>query len=127
MTRINVVPVEELCDKHLRAEFREITRIPNCVARGRYNLKGAPDRYTLGKGHVKFFYTRLAWLRTRYIDVYEECLRRGFNMNFIWPDYQFHYTLYNGWRPTEEALRINRQRIKQRMPKNAKFTRRIRW
>ncbi|HGJ5874346.1 MAG TPA: pyrimidine dimer DNA glycosylase/endonuclease V [Arsenophonus apicola] len=33
MTRINVIPPNELCDQHLLAEHRELTRIPN------YNVK----------------------------------------------------------------------------------------
>ena len=57
MTRINVgIPPEELTDKHLLAEHREIKRIPNCIAKGKYNMDGIPDRFKLGKGHVKFFY-----------------------------------------------------------------------
>jgi hypothetical protein len=31
MTRINLIPVEELTDQHLLAEHREIKRIPNAV------------------------------------------------------------------------------------------------
>lgn len=33
MTRINLVPPEELCDQHLLAEHRELTRIPNAGER----------------------------------------------------------------------------------------------
>lgn len=36
MTRINVVPPSELCDQHLLAEFRELTRIPNGVLYGKF-------------------------------------------------------------------------------------------
>lgn len=57
MTRINVVPVEELCDQHLLAEHRELTRIPNAVARGRFSLLGQPADYKLGEGHVRFSLT----------------------------------------------------------------------
>ena len=49
MTRINLVKVEELSDQHLIAEYREL---PRCLKQ-KVNLKDAPDRYTLGKGHVK--------------------------------------------------------------------------
>lgn len=31
MTRINTIPVQELCDSHILAEIREITRIPNTI------------------------------------------------------------------------------------------------
>ena len=74
MTRINCgIPVEELCDKHLMAEHREIKRIPNCVKRGRYNLENQPELFTLGKGHVKFFYDKLGYLKKRYIEIHNEC------------------------------------------------------
>ena len=54
MTRINLVPPAELCDQHLLAEHRELTRIPNAVAKGKYHLKGQPTEYKLGEGHVRF-------------------------------------------------------------------------
>ena len=38
MTRINVVRPEELCDEHLFAEFREMTRIPNKLKAGKLAL-----------------------------------------------------------------------------------------
>jgi hypothetical protein len=38
MTRINLIPVNELTDQHLLAEHREIKRIPNVILSGRYNL-----------------------------------------------------------------------------------------
>lgn len=46
MTRINVIPVEQLTDQHLRAELREITRIPSCVVNGKFKLDGKyPKEY----------------------------------------------------------------------------------
>ena len=81
MTRINVgIPPAELVNKHLLAEHREIKRIPNCVAKGKYNMDGIPERFKLGKGHVKFFYNKLLYLKKRYIRIYEECIKRGFNI-----------------------------------------------
>lgn len=49
MTRINVVPVEELSDAWLIAEYRELPRVLN----GNFSIKDAPNRYKLGTGHVK--------------------------------------------------------------------------
>ena len=46
MTRINVgIPPAELVNQHLIAEHREIKRIPNCIAKGRYNMDGIPDKF----------------------------------------------------------------------------------
>lgn len=119
MTRINCgIPVQELTDKHLLAEHREIKRIPNCIKKGRYNLDGIPDKFTLGKGHVKFFYNKLRYLHERYLDLYCECVRRDFNVT----DYREAFMdlpekLYKGYIPTEDDRAIIRQRIKERLIK----------
>lgn len=81
MTRINVgVEPHELPGKQLLAEHREMKRIPNAVRKGRYNLDNVPEKFTLGKGHVCFFYTRLGYLLRRYRKVRAECLRRGYDV-----------------------------------------------
>lgn len=79
MTRINVgVDAWELPDKLLLAEHREITRIPNAVRRLSPSLDDLPPVFCLGRGHVRFFYNKLAFLRLRYVDLRVECERRGF-------------------------------------------------
>lgn len=81
MTRINVgILPQELPNKLLIAEHREIKRIPNVVVSGRYSMDDQPKQFTLGKGHVKFFYDKLLYLRKRYIGLNEECYARGFNV-----------------------------------------------
>lgn len=81
MTRINVgIRPEELPDRLLLAEHREITRIPNAVMTGRAVLQDLPERFTLGPGHVKFFYPRLGYLSRRYSSLLVECRRRGFQV-----------------------------------------------
>ncbi len=124
MTRINVVPVSELCNSHILAEHRELVRIPNTINSGKAKLTGVyPNEYTLGKGHVVFFYPRLKWLHNRYKEVYEECKARGFNVTWMWPE-SVPERLYNDWEVTQEALDISRERIQDRMPVNARFTKR---
>lgn len=81
MTRINVgIDAAELPDKLLLAEHREITRIPNAVKEGKAKIKDIPNTFRLGAGHVKFFYTRLLYLKNRYNTLYRECIKRGFNI-----------------------------------------------
>jgi deoxyribonuclease (pyrimidine dimer) len=123
VTRINLVPPRELGVRHLVAEYRELPRVFSLVARAvRDGRKPAdiiaPADYVLGKGHVKFFYTRLAWLADRQFELVEEMKRRGYTPQFTehmrvswanipdewWGDYQ----------PTRKAIAINRQRIKER-------------
>lgn len=122
LTRINVIPVEELHDKHLLAEYRELPRIFKASRKwhdrgGR--VRDLPQTYRLGKGHVLFFYDKLQFCFARQRALVAECRKRGFNVQFDpsrdlidWaPPY-----LLGGYMPTKRALQINRQRIKERMP-----------
>jgi len=120
MTRINVIPVEELADQHLLAEARELPRIPNAILKGRYNLSGMPSEYTLGQGHVKMFYTRLGFLKRRYDQLHRECLERGFNVEYRFPE-GLPADMMGDYTPTEHALKINRERIITRWPKKARY------
>ncbi len=85
MTRINcAIKPAELSDKHLIAELREIKRIPNHILKNKngLNMNGIPDKFTLGTGHVKFFYNKLAYLYNRYKSLYYEAKNlRGFNIS----------------------------------------------
>lgn len=123
MTRINLVEPRELCDQHLLAEHRELTRIPNAVAKGRYRLAGQPADYKLGEGHVRFFFDKMAFLQRRYEALHRECLLRGFKVKHIWPqDLPQQPDLWRDYTPSEHALALNRQRISERMPAKARFT-----
>jgi len=119
MTRINVgIPPAELVNQHLLAEHREIKRIPNCVAKGKYNMDGMPERFKLGTGHVKFFYNKLLYLKKRYVRIYEECIKRGFNVqNYIeaWND--IPKELMNDYKVRANDIRIIRERINERLSK----------
>ena len=119
MTRINVgIPPEELTDKHLLAEHREIKRIPNCIAKGKYNMEGIPDKFKLGTGHVKFFYNKLLYLKNRYISLYNECIKRGFNVqNYINAWDNVPKELMNDYIVKANDIKIIKQRINERMPK----------
>ncbi|MAO08072.1 MAG: deoxyribonuclease [Alteromonas sp.] len=117
MTRINCgIPPAELTDKHLLAEHREIKRIPNTIKSGKAKVENIPRVFTLGKGHVKFFYDKLYYLHIRYVLLYTECIKRGFKVTFYGgafeglPDH-----LYRDYCPTTEDERIIRERIKLRL------------
>ena len=86
MTRINLVEPHQLTDKHLMAEYRELPRIFTAVLKLQDNGKTPtdvtiPDHYVLGKGHMKFFYNKISWLRNRYADLFHVLLARGFNLD----------------------------------------------
>ena len=107
------------------AEHRELTRIPNAVAKGKFHLKGQPTEYKLGEGHVRFFFNKMAFLKKRYGALHAECRVRGFNVTYIWPqELSTDPALWLDYIPTEQALATNRQRIEERMPAKARFTER---
>ena len=127
MTRINVVPVEELTNLHLLGEYKEATRVFGYVRKAqeegvnKYNFNSkykVPDNYTLGTGHAIFFYNRLGYVLRRYTELAVEMGRRGYKASpvgytdlvaGIRPEWFGEYT------PTECALKINRERIEKRL------------
>ena len=122
MTRINLIPPEELHYKHLVAEYREITRVPTLArkAQSRMHKLTIPNAYTMSTGHVTFFFSRLGFIADRYESLCDEMRRRGYVCNQIARE-----DLLNGidsrfvrpYNVTPEAVELNRQRITERMPK----------
>lgn len=124
MTRINCVPVEELTTQHLVAEYRELPRVFALVRNSIYRKEPmgfkSPKEYTMGTGHVRFFYDKLEWLNNRQKELINEMLNRGYSPNYLnEPRYKWGNAIpekyWNNWTPTEEALKINRQRISDRL------------
>lgn len=127
MTRINLVPPEELTDQHLFAEWREIKMVPKSLARSikargvQGVLRMVPREFTLNTGHVSFFYDKGAYLATRYDELTDELVSRGVNFNReaeFDPDkvYLHHAAHFFGrYTPTEQALQIIRQRIAEKI------------
>ena len=123
MTRINIVPVAELADQHLVAEYREIFMVGSSLQRSikskswgdtKNNL---PKVFTLNTGHVKFFYDKGKYLHDRYIELRAEMAMRGMNPDpaRTFKAWQLPQELYNSYVPTEAAMSIVRQRIKERI------------
>ncbi|CEJ14314.1 Pyrimidine dimer DNA glycosylase [bacterium YEK0313] len=123
MTRINCVPPAELSGAHLVAEYRELPRIfalvRAAIARGETpDDRRNPAAYTLGAGHVRFFYARLGYLAARQADLVREMQARGYVPTFTDPT-----SLLTGipepwhgdWQPTPEALALNRARLAERL------------
>lgn len=133
MTRINLVPVQELMDQHLFAEFREIKMVPKSLARSirARGVQGVvnriPPSFTLNKGHVSFFYDKGAYLRKRYEQLREELDRRGVQYNRdaeFDPDGVMLVATWNGeYEPTELALCVIRARIAERIAQKPQWYR----
>lgn len=119
MTRINCVPVEELSGPHLVAEYRELPRVFGLAEKAalRSGFK-QPSHYTLGTGHVLFFYTRLGYLSKRHCQLVEEMRKREYKPSFNgvrredFPNIPDMY--WADWTPDEAAMQINRQRLEER-------------
>ena len=123
MTRINIVPLQELADQHLVAEYREMFMVGSALQRTLASknrdksLSSIPEKFTLNTGHVKFFYNKGEYLHKRYDAIVQEMKRRGMNPDperkfkrEQWPD-----ELYNDWDPNDQELSIVRQRIQERI------------
>jgi deoxyribonuclease (pyrimidine dimer) len=79
MTRINVVPVSELSDQHLLAEYHEL---PRCIKQPINIDEDVPTSYKLGKGHMKWAKMHSLWLTYRYDQLIKEMKYRGFKPNY---------------------------------------------
>lgn len=144
MTRVNLVPVTELADQHLFAEFRELKMVPKSLARSMraaeargarsheqivYDvLSKCPREYVLGTGHVSFFYDKGLYLQQRYSDLRRELARRqyAFDQNSLLdPDRVFERDarFRNDYTPTPAALALIRARIAERIAQKPEWYR----
>ena len=125
MTRINVVPVDELSDQHLIAEYRELPR----VFSQKLNLDGAPEKYCLGKGHVKWGRNHAKFIINRISQILNEMTFRGFHVSFWRPQsicalgeywYSEPVSCFKDYVPTNDDIELNRARLieKYRMRPN---------
>lgn len=111
MTRINVIPVCELSDQHLIAEYRELPR----VLKQTINVKDAPKEYHLGKGHVKWAKCHELFLVKRQMDIIREMRFRNFHVSY---GQLFDLSRFDGdYIPTIDAIKVNRDRIKEKIGK----------
>lgn len=127
MTRINIIDPRDLCDQHLLAEHRELTRIPNDIVKREGNVPLSKEKaYLLGQGHVTFFRDKLLFLKNRYDALHEECLKRGFNVSYRWPEDAINFPkLWNDYDVTDQDIALNQERINERMPGNPRFTKHL--
>lgn len=131
MTRINVVPEQELSDQHLAGEYHEIARVFELARKA--SLKYDPallpkTEYTLGKGHVQFFYDKLSFISSRYVRLalemryrsYKRQLVSGVDLRVVLEIIQSAHDAipnpgwWNDYEPTPEALALNRLRLAEK-------------
>ena len=121
MTRINIIPPEELMDQHLIAEYRETRLLTQNLRRSFQSKNGMdktkiPKQFTLNAGHILFFKDKGAYIEKRYQQLQDEMRKRGFTPTFpnidtdVWPN-----GFKNDWKPTEQDMSIVRERIALRI------------
>lgn len=126
MTRINLVPVEELSDQHLIAEYHEL---PRCIKQA-IDTSNAPANYILGKGHMKWAKHHTIFLLDRYSLLWEELLWRGFKPTYP-PSLLISCAVdntperdRNSYLPTEKDLQVSRERLIIRYKDSLRWTNR---
>jgi len=127
MTRISVgVRAIELCDAHLIKERIELLRIPNTIKNGKAVVKDIPRKFTLGTGHVKFFYDKLGYLHHRYLELTAECIQRDFNITDFSDSFVgLPSNLFNDYEEKDIDRKIVVERVNERLlgMKNLRYNR----
>jgi hypothetical protein len=115
VTRINLIPPADLTDQHLLAEYRELPRcLPLAAAAlARGDLDG-PPAFTLGAGHVRFFFTRTHWLCARHAALTAELLARGVNLTPREPLVRLP-TPDLEWKPSAADVALSLDRLRERL------------
>lgn len=128
MTRVNLIPPVCLYDQHLLAEWREIPRIPNAVrkmlqTKGSFEiLKDLPIDYTLGTGHVKFFYDKLEFIKNRHDALKEEGFKRGLKLDSITINLEDIPNIFKkDFVPSRNNIILNLSRIEEKISKKPEF------
>ena len=119
MTRINIVHPSILSRQHLLAEWHEIGRIIT-LAEGGVDPKEIPERYTLGKGHMKFFADKLGYITLRMSWLAKEMKLRGYQVDERKQIEAVARSIGVGfgqpWTPDKTDLTVNLCRLIERAP-----------
>ena len=118
--RINCIDPKELHRLHLIAEAREIKMLPKSLLRTMNSKKGLDMSkiskvYTLNTGHGYFFYNKLQYIYNRFECLKEEMIRRGYKCESTEIVKLNVPHLMNDWIPTEDDMKVNRERIELRI------------
>ena len=129
MTRINLVDPYVLTNKQLRAEYRELPRIPNKVRKWYHGYSWTPSSFRMGSGHECFFSDKLFFLLKRHRLIKAEIARRKSLHPWRWKgsysiDLEFTYEelaiivpeLCNDWTPSSADILISMNRLVEKIP-----------
>ncbi len=114
MVRVNLINPKNLSDQHLVAEYREILMLLG-YAKRYPGLENLPERYTLGKGHIRFFKDKLLYLQRRHDKIRKEMIARGFSPLLSANLSGFGRAMRRDWKPKKEDIELAKSRIVQRL------------
>jgi deoxyribonuclease (pyrimidine dimer) len=128
MVRINLINPKCLTDQHLIAEYDEILMLLGYVEK--YPkikiIKGKseiPEKYTLNKGHMKFFKDKLIYIKNRHELLKKEMLKRRFKPNKTINLNRYSKNLRNDWKPEKDDYEVITRRIMWKINKKPKYYR----
>ena len=111
------------------SEYREIFMIGSALQRSlnskNWDPQKIPKKFTLGTGHVMFFYDKGKYLYNRYDEIKHELTKRNFKLNKdrLFKVTQFPTEYYNDWVPTKEDQEIIKKRIEERIQQKPEWYR----
>jgi deoxyribonuclease (pyrimidine dimer) len=128
MVRINIVNPKVLADQHLVAEYDEMLMLLGYVERypeikiinGKSEI---PEKYTLNKGHMKFFKDKLKYLKNRHELLKTEMRARGFKPTKNIDLNKYPKNLHNDWKPDKNDYKIIIERITWKINKKPTYYR----
>ena len=114
MVRINLIKPLYLTDQHLIAEYNEILMLVAYI-KNYPSLDDIPERYCLGKDHMKFFKDKVRYLKNRYEILKEEMKLRGFvaQKKIFLKD--FKASNVNDWQPKKKDFEIIKKRLVEKI------------
>lgn len=114
MVRVNLVNPKYLTDQHLIAEYAEILMLLAYIKQ-HPEKKNIPSRYTLKKGHMKFFKDKVLYLKRRHEQIIREMKKRGFKPTRNLKISGLRKSLMNNWKPNPQDLQIIKRRLIQKI------------
>ncbi|ASD52052.1 endonuclease V N-glycosylase UV repair enzyme [Pseudomonas phage PspYZU05] len=127
MTRINLTKASVLADQHLMREYNELPRVLGLLDKHFAKTKklptNLPKNYTMGTGHIKFFYDKLLFLQKRQAELVAELLKRNYNIQYIdnLDISRFPIELQQDFSPSKYDIMISANRLLERVGEKPEF------
>lgn len=119
MTRVNVIPVSELADQWLLAEYREL---PRCLKQD-IDVRNAPSWYVLGKGHMKWARKFGLYTNNRMDELISEMKFRGFKTTHESGLQTYVRPFMLPYIPTDKDIQLNIKRLQEKYKQKPTFYR----